>query len=209
MLKEWAQRFHLTQARDFEEQTPFQQQHDPDDDVFELQDLKLDAHYWACQWAVQTLWQWRFTDLGPKLLTSNPPKWVQGSFRREPRRTDSPPFTLKQAGWDPAIEHESGFRARITKALAESLNNQIAVAKIAAQELGLEPAPSKKRDHFDWFALFQVNEWAFPRIADWYQARTGCALEDDAIRHGVCDVAECVALPRRQAKRGRPKKPEI
>ena len=196
LLKLWAQRHNLTHQREFEEQS---EEHTTDTDVFT--EMTLHKDYWACQWALATLWSWKFLPEGVKMMNADPPEWVH-AFDGSSGPSDEPPFRIRP-GWDFLTETESAFRDRVEKALTAYIER----SKQLAEMRGLiETREKRQRSHYDWLALYQVKRWSYAQIADWDQVQPGAeAKGEDTIMKGVKSAAQLVQLPVRPGKPGRPK----
>jgi hypothetical protein len=93
--------------------------------------------------------------------------------------------------WDPLIEREASFRARV--------DAYIASIKRAP---GIRPTPEKRTaEHFEWLALHHAGGWKYARIAERYDDGD-YQPAIDAISHAVTGTAELIGLTLR-ATRGR------
>lgn len=196
LLKLWAQRNNLTHQRLFEEE--IEEQISEEDGFTEM---TLHKDYWACQWAFETLWSWKFLQEGGKMMNADPPEWV-GAFEGSSGLSDEPPFRVRP-GWDVLVETEPAFRGRA----AHALEAYIERSKELAEARGLIEAREKRQpSHYDWLALYQVKRWSYAQIADWDQTQPGAeAKGEDTIMKGVKSAAQLVQLSVRSGRPGRPK----
>ena len=200
----WAQRHNLTHRRELEEDPPRPEERSCDaEDETEIPtfiETTLHRDYWACQWALSTLWSWKFLAEGPQMMYSDPPEWVRNPFQTGP--SDDPIFRLRP-GWDVLSETEKGFRVRAKKALDTYIQNKRRLAEAG----GLMVTTQKRRlIHFDWLALYQVKKWSFRKIDDWGQTQLGeHTMDADVIRKGIESAANSCGLRARPVPRGRPK----
>jgi hypothetical protein len=196
-LKEWAQSFGLTHTREFEEDLRATGGTAPGEDgevVFVEQHLY--KQYWACQWALDTLWRWRFHDAGPAMMTAHPPEWVRVQFRERslyPITGGLPQVTLNERAWNPAKEEPTDFREHIHRVVDAFLDTYI---EIAAEGMGVVKTPRKRREHFDWLALFQVTPAKLQEIAAKYN------VEPQTVSDGIKSAAEMIGLRPRRGGRG-------
>ncbi len=205
LLMHWAQRHNLTHQREFEEEPrPSEPQTIESDDGTEIPlftEMTLHKDYWACAWALCTLWCWKFLPEGSQMMNANPPEWVHNPF--ETRLTNEPPFRLRP-GWDVLTETEEVFRERAEKALVSYIQYQ----RNLAEARGLTETKEKRQPlHFDWLALYQVKRLSWEQIADWDSQQPGAnAKEAGAIMKGAHDAAALCKLNALPGKLGRPKK---
>jgi hypothetical protein len=197
-----AQRHHLTHVREFEEDLPCEEVVVETDaepvTVPEFTEMTLHLEYWACQWAVDTLWSWKFNSYGSQMLNADPPEWVRADL--DNKRSNEQPFVVRP-GWNVEAELQAHFEARVRKALAEYIER----SRAFAEARGLVPAQERLTTHFDWLALYQVKGRSWAQIAQWDQDETGSdSKEESAIRKGVQSAAKLVGL---NARRGRPGRP--
>ncbi len=195
VFKRWAQRNHLTHQRALEDTVLL------DVDQIDFVKLTLYEDYWACEWALLTLWFWKFTPEGEALKKCEPPEWITMPVDASPT-SDEPAFRF-QPGWDVLIEEEAAFRERADAAL----NAYIARKRELAEARRLVPALDKRQPHhFDWLALYQVKAGEYRQIAEWENVQPdGQTVADDTIRKGVRLAASLCGLIPRPGKPGRPK----
>jgi hypothetical protein len=194
LLKRWARRHHLTHQVAFEEQMAKQS---VDSDFVHL---TLHEDFWACEWALHTMWCWRFVPEGTGMMNSEPPEWIRMS-EQPSISSDEPAFRICP-GWDVLAEGEQAFRERVDATLNSYINRQ---RELAGTRGLVEPLNKRQPRHFDWLALYQVGGWNYPDIAQWEQEQPGRQkIDDSTIRKGVQDAAEMCALNTRAGKPGRP-----
>lgn len=196
VLKLWAQRNHLTHQRELEEDTVR-----PDVDPGEFVKLTLHKDYWACEWALFTLWFWKFATAGEVAKNAEPPEWITMSVGA-PLTLDEPAFRV-QPGWDVLAEEEGAFRKRAELALNAYIARKCEIAKAS----GLQRSDEKRRpSHFDWLALYQVSQWSYRQIAERENVRPGRRnIGEDTVRKGVRVAASLCRLNARLGSPGRPK----
>jgi len=196
LLKHWAQQHGLTHQREFEERT---EEQTTEKEVFT--EVTLHKDFWACQWALDTLWYWKFSPDGTKMMEAEPPEWVCASGRSSIGSGEAP-FSIRP-GWDVLAETEPAFRDRVESAL----EGYIEKTRELAGARGLVETRGKRQPrHFDWLALYQVKRWSYVEIADWDQLQPGSEAKGvDTIMKGVKSAAQLVQFVVRAAKLGRPK----
>jgi len=207
LLMRWAQRHHLTHQREFEEASPELEKptigSEHEAEALDLDEMTLHQDYWVCQWALYTLWSWRFLPTGGKMIKADPPNWAPVVLEPPAAKFENRVFCVRP-GWDVLNETDPMFRARVR----EALTGYIKDARRLAEAQGLaEPSEKRQGIHFDWFALYQVKGWSWDQIADWdVQHSRKNAKGVDLIRKGVQNVAKLVKLsPRPNRPPGRPK----
>ena len=76
LMMRWAQRHGFTHQRQFEE--PLETFDVSEEaDGMELVEMTLHKDYWACEWGLYTLWNWKFSRDGKQMSNSDPPEWVR------------------------------------------------------------------------------------------------------------------------------------
>jgi hypothetical protein len=205
LLMRWAQRNGLTHQRQFEEALqPLEERIIEAEEgtvtLESLSEMTLHKDYWACEWALCTLWSWKFSPDGAQMLIANPPEWVRMT-EDQSLASEEPAFCIRP-GWDVLTETEPAYRDRVERTLTSYIERNRHLAKAR----GLVETPKKRqRRHFDWLALYQVKRWGYARIADWNQEQPRADTHsEDVIRKGVRSAADLCKLPARPGKPGRP-----
>jgi hypothetical protein len=202
LLMRWAQRHNLTYQREFQEDSTQPAVYaEGGTETPEFTEVTLHKDYWACEWALFTLWSWKFSSKGAQMMNSDPPEWVH-AFEDQSLTSGEPLFRV-QPGWDVLSETEPIFRKRVEVALSAYVEGQ---RRLHEARGFIGSAEKRRLIHFDWLALYQVKRYSWAMIADWDQEQPGeTTRAEDVIRKGVNSTANLCGLAVRPGRPGRPK----
>ena len=203
VLMQWAQQFHLTHTRKFEEPLRSELETTTEGQKFYVTyEETLWKQYWACQWAVETLWAWYTWPKGREMMDADPPEWVRVSFDRGRQQEGPLKVQFEVPHWQIENETEPVFHQRIHNAVDEWLEEYADKRETAVEVMGYQRRQRKYRSaHFEWLALRQVAGLTYEEISKRYSDEEG-RPGDDAIRHGVEQVGSLVRLLPRSGRRG-------
>jgi hypothetical protein len=202
----WAQRHGLTHQREFEDRSHWAEGNPPAPEsafaISEFTEATLHKDYWACAWAMFTMWHWKFAPDGPVEMKANPPHWVP-AFEENLTPDLTEPGLLIKPGWNVSSENEDAFRTRTQKAIDSYIEKQHQFARGRGL---VAVVPKKEFIHFDWLALSQVKGYSLGQVVAWDQEQPGEKFRDPGtIRKGVDEAARLCEMKAKPRTVGRPK----
>lgn len=160
-------------------------------ETFNLPDFTVNDALWSMWWwTVDSDYEVGLEDyhlMAKEIL----PRTYKESSKKFP--TITPP---KMPVWYPTMESEASYRAKVESLIQDYKKRCVK---------DLVPVPEKRNmEHFEWLVRFQVQGWAYSKIAREY-------LGDDMLVRTVQDAVKQTAAEigltlRTGGKRGRPKK---
>jgi hypothetical protein len=168
-LKNWAEQYGLTHLNSIPEEEPLTDLRSLDES-FELAEIPFNPNYWACDWALSTLFFWDLLPVDDPRRSSSPPEWcpLLIDSPRAPEKT----FTITATGWNSVLETETEYRKRIRGHLDNAITEYVRGVKKYLKPSGFTLRSCHTSDHVVWLALYQVLARPLAKVLEFERQTT-------------------------------------